>query len=64
MKMTTRLFSCLLAGSMLISATAFATEIEQESQSVLVLEDTEASAAYSTVDEEGTPQGLEDYAVD
>lgn len=64
MKMTTRLFSCLMAGAMIVSATAFAADIEQESKSVLALGNKEASVAYSTVDEEGTPKGLEDYAVD
>ena len=49
---------------MIVSATAFAADIEQESKSVLALGNKEASVAYSTVDEEGTPKGLEDYAVD
>ena len=62
--MTTRLLSCLMAGAMTVSATAFATDIEQESKSVLALGNKEASVVYSTVDEEGTPKGLEDYAVD
>lgn len=50
MKMTTRLFSCLMAGAMIVSATAFAADIEQESKSVLALGNKEASVAYSTVD--------------
>lgn len=64
MKMTTRLLSCLMSGAMIVSATAFAADTEQESKSLLALGSTEASVAYSTVDEEGTPKGLEDYAVD